>query len=187
MKTTTKREKFHILFSDCCCCCCGGDNRPLQIGEKILLFFPVSFSIPFWRWISFTTKKNYNKTTILSSFFSRFPRVCVCVCDETTENPFPACVYYTMPGTLLICQQKCRHREGGWNNLKKKKKREELLKRRIFFFYFSFKTFYISDVPPLYIKTNYNLPHRSIYINIYIYIFSNFQKKGKPNFSRRVF
>ena len=69
-------------------------GQPLQIGEKILFFFSLSFSIPFWRWISFTTKKNYNKTTILSSFFSRFPRVCVCVWRNNRKSLSGLCLLY---------------------------------------------------------------------------------------------
>ena len=115
-------------------------GQPLQIGEKILFFFLFPFQFRFDAGFHSQQKKIIIKRQFFLPFSLVSP-VCVCVCDETTENPFPACVYYTMPGTL-ICQQKCRHRKCRWNNLKRKK-REELLKRRIFSFIFSLKLLYL--------------------------------------------
>jgi hypothetical protein len=63
------------------------------------------------------------------------------VCDETTENPFPACVYYTMPGTLSFVNRNVGI--GRVEQPKKKKKREELLKRRIFSFILPLKLLYL--------------------------------------------
>jgi hypothetical protein len=104
--------------------------EPLQIGGNNSFFF---FTIPFWRWIFI--QKKIVKRQFFSSLFSRFP-VYVCVCDETTENPFPACAFIIQCASL-ICQQKCVG-IGRGNPHTYNRKREELEKELKFFFFQTF-------------------------------------------------
>lgn len=87
----------------------------------------------------------------------RFPvYVCVCVCNETTENPFPAC-------TIVI---------GSFVNAKWRPTHDKRLKRK------EKKTLYLWRASSIHKHTTI-LPHRSIYIytiNIYIY-FRMFQRE----------